>query len=79
MLGHRLDPGLSESGAGWWPLHLHALRGSWVVISGVISPLLWVISIATLLLTLLIASPESRVQGFESWVSGLWPRDSNVP
>ena len=30
----------------------------WLVISGVISPLIWVISIATLLITLLIATYE---------------------
>ena len=34
------------------------LGGSWVVFSGVISPLLWVISIVTLLITLLIPTPE---------------------
>ena len=32
------------------------LGGSWVVISGVISPLIWVISIVILLVTLLIIS-----------------------
>ena len=41
----------------------HALGGSWVVISGVRSPLIWVISIVTLLITLLIATyvPPSSV------------------
>ena len=34
------------------------LGGSWVVISRVISPLIWVISIVTLLLTLLITTHE---------------------
>ena len=34
------------------------LGGSWVVISGAISPLTWVISIITLLITLLIATHE---------------------
>ena len=34
------------------------LGGSWVVISGVISPLRWVISRVTLLITLLIATHE---------------------
>ena len=34
------------------------LGGSWVVISGVISPLIWVISIVTLLITLLIIAHE---------------------
>ena len=39
------------------------LGGSWVVISWVVSPLIWVISIATLLITLLITThePPSRV------------------
>ena len=32
--------------------------GSWVVISGVIHPLIWVITIVTLLITLLIATHE---------------------
>ena len=34
------------------------LGGSWVVISGVIRPLIWVISIVTLLITLLITTHE---------------------
>ena len=34
------------------------LGGSWVVISGVRSPLIWVISIVTLLITLLVATHE---------------------
>ena len=34
------------------------LGGSWIVISGVISPLIWVISIVTLLITLLITTHE---------------------
>ena len=34
------------------------LGGSWVVISGVIRPLLWAISIVTLLITLLITTHE---------------------
>ena len=34
------------------------LGGSWVVISGVISPLIWVISIVTLLIILLITTHE---------------------
>ena len=39
------------------------LGGSWLVISGVISPLMWLISIVTLLITLLITThePPSRV------------------
>ena len=39
------------------------LGGSWAVISGVLSPLIWVISIATLLITPLITThePPSRV------------------
>ena len=36
----------------------HVLGGSWVVISGVRSPLIWVISIVTLLRTLLITTHE---------------------
>ena len=41
------------------------LGGSWVVISGVISPLIWVIIIATPLITPLITThePPSRVEG----------------
>ena len=41
------------------------LGGSWVVISGVISPLIWVISIVTLLITLLRTTHEtpSRTRG----------------
>ena len=38
---------------------LKLLGGSWVVISRVISPLMWVISIATLFVTLLITTPEA--------------------
>ena len=34
------------------------LGGSWVVISGAISPRIWVISIVTLLIALLIAAHE---------------------
>ena len=34
------------------------LGGSWVVISGVISPLIWVVSIATLLITPLTTTHE---------------------
>ena len=34
------------------------LEGSWVVISGVISPLIWVIIIVTLLITQLITTHE---------------------
>ena len=39
------------------------LGGSWIVISRVISPLIWVISIVTLLITLLITThePPSRL------------------
>ena len=48
------------------PLGLHKddlLGGSWVVLSGVISPLIWVISIGTPLLAPLITThePPSRV------------------
>ena len=38
---------------------LKLLGGSWVVISRVISPLMWVISIATLFVSLLITTPEA--------------------
>ena len=34
------------------------LGGSWVVISGVTSPLIWVVTIVTLLITLLITTHE---------------------
>ena len=37
------------------------LGGSWVVISGVISSLIWVVSIVTLLITLLITTHEPQV------------------
>ena len=37
--------------------------GSWVVISGVISPLIWVISIVTLLITLVITTHEPPSRG----------------
>ena len=40
--------------ASWLPV----LGGSWVVISGVISPLIWVIAIVTLLITPLITTHE---------------------
>ena len=46
-------------GAWVWTL----LGGSWVVISRVISPLIWVISIVTLLLTLLITTLEPPSTG----------------
>ena len=47
-------------------LHQGLLGGSWVDISGVISPLSKVISIVTLFITLLITThePPSRGQGF---------------
>ena len=47
-----------------WLVELDLLGGSWVVISGVISPLIWVISIVTLLITLVITThepPSSRL------------------
>ena len=52
---------------------LGLLGGSWVVISGVTSPLTWVISIVTLLITLLITSHEPP-----SMVQGLRVQDSRV-
>ena len=44
---------------------IRLLGGSWVVISGVISPLIWVIIIVTLLITPLITThePPSKVHG----------------
>ena len=38
--------------------HREVLGGSWVVTNGLISPLIWVISILTLLITLLITTHE---------------------
>ena len=43
------------------------LGGSGVVISRVISPLIWVISIVTLLITLLITTPEPPSTGSSRW------------
>ena len=47
------------------------LEGSWVVISGVISPLIWVIIMVTLLIPPLVTThePLSRVRAFsgKSW------------
>ena len=42
---------------GFWAVHL-ILGGSWVVISGVISLLIWVITIVTLLITPVITTHE---------------------
>ena len=42
------------------------LGGSWVVISGVISPLIWAISIVTLLISLLITAHEPPSSGHSS-------------
>ena len=39
---------------------VETLGGSWVVIGGVISPLIWVITIVTLLMTPLIATRTSK-------------------
>ena len=39
-------------------VHSELLGGSWVGISGVISPLIWVMSIVTLLISLLITTHE---------------------
>ena len=39
-------------------LPISILGGSWVGISGVISPLIWVMSIVTLLISLLITTHE---------------------
>ena len=40
------------------------LGGSWVVLSGVISPLIWVITTVTRLITLLITTHEPPNRGF---------------
>ena len=47
---------------------MFVLGGSWVVITGIISPLIWVISVVTLLITLLVASlePPSQVSSREA-------------
>ena len=65
------------------------LGGSWVVISGVLSPLIWVITVVTLLLTPFITTPEPPSRGLGSgfperpglgfWGSAqasLWLRDN---
>ena len=51
-----------------WVWGASSLEGSWVDITGVISPHLWVITIVTLLLTPLITThePPSRPQGVGS-------------
>ena len=63
--------GCGISGLGIWGFR-RLLGGSWVVISGVISPLIWVTSIVTLLITPLIPThePPSRVLKFGR--VGLW-------
>ena len=43
------------------------LGGSWVVISGVISPLIWVITIVTLLIGPLITTHEPPSRGSRSF------------
>ena len=48
------------------------LGGSWVVISGVISPLLWAITIVTLLMTPL-NEPPSRSFRVKVGLQELWP------
>ena len=52
------------------------LGGSWVVISGLISPLIWVISIVTLLITPLITThePPSTLANNGKLVSNKDPR-----
>ena len=51
---------------------LGLLGGSWVVISGVLSRLIWVITIATLLITPLITThePPSRAEKGAYWGLG---------
>ena len=53
----------ADIGVFCWSGFRALLGGSWVVRSGVISPLIWLISIATLLVTLLITThePPSRI------------------
>ena len=51
--------GLRLPGRRFWGL----LGGSWVVISGIRSPLIWVITIVILLITLHITSHERRSRG----------------
>ena len=46
------------AGGGSSQFHTGLLGGSWVVISEGISPLIWVISIVTLLITLLTTTRE---------------------
>ena len=52
-----------------WASGLGLLGGSWVVISGAISPLIWVITIDTLLIPPLITThePPSRGSGFRGF------------
>ena len=61
----------------------HILGGSWVVINGTISPLIWVITTITLLITPLIAAHDplsrgsgDRVLGFgkqtRKWRTACW-------
>ena len=53
-----------------WVCH-QILGGSWVVISGVINPRLWVIIIVTLLITLLITAYELQLlRGWQPLVPG---------
>ena len=62
-LGLVFSSGLRVCALGFVKLSL--LGGSWVVICGAISPLIWVIAIVTLLITPLITTyePPSRVSG----------------
>ena len=60
---------VSEFGLGTGGLGL--LGGSGVVISRAISPLIWVISIVTLLITLLITSREPPSRMLMAEVSGI--------
>ena len=53
-------------------MRFRVLGGSWVVIGGVISPLIWVITIVTLLITPLITPHEPPSTGFR--VQGLGVR-----
>ena len=58
MIAAAFHRGLGACNGAWGTNHNHVLGGSWVVISGVISPLRWVISIVTLLITVLITTHE---------------------
>ena len=67
FFGSRADGGLLEG------LRQGLLGGSWVVIGGVISPLIWVITIVTLLITPLIAHepPSTPRDDYKGLLQGM--------